>query len=259
MVRRLGRAGQDAIFALEFMEPAGYAPQGGRRRRPQPGHSGTGRARPPRRAGRPVLPSGPVHALRAWSNGSSPPPPPSTGCIRVVGGPGTGKRHQASKWLRQHTGQEPKIFTAGDLAADDRPGPAWRPRCAKDAGSSSSEEAGLSGELRGRLADIRAGFPAPASTRARASFSLNAPAVQPATADGSRRASGAGTRPLPRGTARRAARRRARGRGRALPGRAGSTVLPRRAPMPAGLALARQRRRAGPAPRRPAPVRPAAA
>jgi sigma-54 dependent transcriptional regulator, acetoin dehydrogenase operon transcriptional activator AcoR len=40
------------------------------------------------------------------------------GLIRVVGRPGSGKRYQASKWLRERTGKDPKVFAARDLPAN---------------------------------------------------------------------------------------------------------------------------------------------
>jgi transcriptional regulator of acetoin/glycerol metabolism len=123
MVRRLGRAGQDAIFALEFLERAATPAEGGVAVLHNPSHAAT----------RPAAP-----ALRDVLDGLSSRQARSTpyrvvqreltaaaavdGLIRVVGGPGTGKRHQASKWLRQHTGREPKTFAAGDLTTD---APAW--------------------------------------------------------------------------------------------------------------------------------------
>ena len=114
MVRRFGRAGQDAIFALEFLEPAVMPVRRGRGR-PQSGGGGD-----------------PSHGVSdgATSRRTRPAPYDDVqrqltasaavdGLIRVVGGPGSGKRYQASKWLRQRTGQEPKVFAARDLPADD--------------------------------------------------------------------------------------------------------------------------------------------
>lgn len=116
MVRRLGRAGQDAIFALEFTEPASAAAEGG-----------AGLIQNPEKTSAP--------ALREVLDGLSSRQARTTtsysalqreltaaaaagGLIRVIGGPGTGKRYQSSKWLRQHTGREPKTFTAEMLTAD---------------------------------------------------------------------------------------------------------------------------------------------
>ncbi|MFD9664492.1 helix-turn-helix domain-containing protein [Rhodococcus sp. NPDC059968] len=116
MVRRLGRAGQDAIFALEFTEQAAAAEAG----QMTVAHNPDSAAAP---AGGVALDGVTSHRTR---------PTPYTdvqrqlsvssdidGLIRVVGGPGTGKRHQAARWLRQHTSQEPEVVTARDLAADD--------------------------------------------------------------------------------------------------------------------------------------------
>ena len=113
-VRRFGRAGQDAIFALEFLEPTVMSSD-----EATVAHN----------------PAGAVAARhgvldRATSRRTRPAPYDDVqrqltaaaavgGLIRVVGGPGSGKRYQASKWLRQRTGQEPKVFAARDLPADD--------------------------------------------------------------------------------------------------------------------------------------------
>ena len=114
MVRRFGRVGQDAIFALEFLEPS---------------ITSSDEAAVTRN------PEGAVSALHGVLDGAAlrrtrPPPYEDVqrqltasaavgGLIRVVGGPGSGKRYQASKWLRQRTDQEPKVFAARDLPADD--------------------------------------------------------------------------------------------------------------------------------------------
>lgn len=116
MVRRLGRVGQDAIFALEFTEQAAAAaseqvtvahgqdsaaaPAGG----VAPDSVASHRTRP--------TPYGDVQRQLTASADVD-------GLIRVVGGPGTGKRHQASTWLRRHTSQEPEVVAARDLAVDD--------------------------------------------------------------------------------------------------------------------------------------------
>jgi hypothetical protein len=156
MVRRLGRAGQDAIFALEFMEPASSIAQVGVAVVPNPGHS-------------PVRETG--HALRDVLDGLSSRQARTTpysvvqqqltgaaadddGLIRVVGALGAGKRHQASKWLRKHTGQEPRIFPAGDLTTD---GPAWAGMVAalrEGRGVVVAGGGSVSGELRARLAEF---------------------------------------------------------------------------------------------------------
>ena len=116
MVRRLGRAGQDSIFALEFTEQAAAAASGQVTVAPDPDSAAT--------------PAGGVAADGVASHRARPTPYSDVqrqlttsadvdGLIHVVGGPGTGKRHQASRWLRQQTGQEPEVVTARDLAADD--------------------------------------------------------------------------------------------------------------------------------------------
>lgn len=151
MVRRLGRAGQDAIFALEFMEPASAVAEGG-----------VAVVHNPQRAATPAL----RDVLDGLSSRQARTTPYSVvqqqltaaasvdGLIRVVGGPGAGKRHQASKWLRQHTGQEPRTFTAGDLTAD---APSWAGMEAalrQGIGVVVSAGGSTSGELRGRLAEF---------------------------------------------------------------------------------------------------------
>ncbi|WP_370184266.1 helix-turn-helix domain-containing protein [Rhodococcus wratislaviensis] len=113
MVRRLGRAGQDAIFALEFTSQAAAG-------QVTIAHSQDSAA----------APAGGVAVDGVASHRTRPTPYSDVqrqltasadveGLIRVVGGPGTGKRHQASRWLRQHTSQEPAVVAARDLAADD--------------------------------------------------------------------------------------------------------------------------------------------
>jgi transcriptional regulator of acetoin/glycerol metabolism len=155
MVRRLGRAGQDAIFALEFMEPASAMAQ-----------SGVAFHNTVHPATRPATP-----ALRDVLEGLSSRQARTTpysvvdrqltaaaadtdGLIRIVGAPGSGKRYQASKWLRKHTGQEPRLLTAADLTTD---APAWAHMEGALRGGSGIVIAGggnLAGELRGRLSDF---------------------------------------------------------------------------------------------------------
>ncbi|MBT8161817.1 MULTISPECIES: sigma-54-dependent Fis family transcriptional regulator [Arthrobacter] len=115
VIRRLGRPGQDAIFALEFTTPAGAA---------------SGRIESTRTLGDAKEPG-----LREVLNGLSSRKARTTtsysalqndiskaaatgGTIRVIGGPGVGKRHQSSKWLRQHTGREPGSFAANEFTTD---------------------------------------------------------------------------------------------------------------------------------------------
>ncbi|QSE81439.1 sigma-54-dependent Fis family transcriptional regulator [Rhodococcus koreensis] len=111
MVRRLGRAGQDAIFALEFTEQAAAAgaEQVTVAHNPDNAAAPAGGAAPHRTR---LNPYGDVQRrLSACAD--------VDGLIRVVGDPGAGKRHQASIWLRRRTGQEPNVVTARDFAADD--------------------------------------------------------------------------------------------------------------------------------------------
>ncbi|GAF50277.1 helix-turn-helix domain-containing protein [Rhodococcus wratislaviensis] len=113
MVRRLGRAGQDAIFALEFTSQAAagqviVADSQDSAAAPAGGVAVDGVAS---HRTRPTPYSDVQRQLTASAD--------VEGLIRVVGGPGTGKRHQASRWLRQHTSQEPEVVAARDLAADD--------------------------------------------------------------------------------------------------------------------------------------------
>jgi sigma-54 dependent transcriptional regulator, acetoin dehydrogenase operon transcriptional activator AcoR len=116
MVRRFGRAGQDAIFALEFLEPAATAASGevAIARTPENAALSALHGVLDGRASRQTRPS-PYGDVQRQLTGAA----AVEGLVRVVGGPGTGKRYQASRWLRQHTGQEPKVFTARDLPADD--------------------------------------------------------------------------------------------------------------------------------------------
>lgn len=119
LVTRFGRTGQDAIFALEFIQaPGAPAPE-----QSTPAHRKKGSAPlalgrlldgidslPPRREPYEAIQR--QFTLRAADNG----------LIRVSGGPGTGKQYQASRWLRQHTGQDPVVFTGHGVAAD---GTSW--------------------------------------------------------------------------------------------------------------------------------------
>ncbi|MFF2347029.1 helix-turn-helix domain-containing protein [Pseudarthrobacter sp. NPDC058119] len=115
VIRRLGRPGQDAIFALEFTRPAGAE------------GAGPETARTPQKADAP--------GLREVLNGLSSRQARTTtsysalqqqiskaaaldGLIRVMGGPGVGKRHQSSKWLRQRAGRQPDTFTSDELTSD---------------------------------------------------------------------------------------------------------------------------------------------
>ena len=243
MVQRFGRAGQDAIFALEFLDPDAMSATD------EVAHNSTEAA---------------VSALHGVPDGATsrrtrPPPYDEVqrqltasatvdGLIRVVGRPGSGKRYQASKWLRQRTGQDPKVFAARDLPANDGVWPDGeaalrdRPRNHRRRRRETLQRvARTPRRLRKASASRRrAGCPVILTER---------------TATGSPEygvdaARGGGTRPLPRRSARRAARRRARGRCRAFPRRADTTVLAGCAAMPAGLAVVGQRGRADPGPRR---------
>lgn len=155
MVRRLGRAGQDAIFALEFMERAPAPAADGVAVIHNPGPAA---ARPAAPALREVLDNlssrqsrtSPYAAVQRELTAAA----AVDGLLRVVGSPGTGKRHQASKWLRQHTGREPRIFDAGELTAN---APAWAGMEAalrEGCGIVVVGGAGAGGELSGRLAEL---------------------------------------------------------------------------------------------------------
>ncbi|RZK95228.1 MAG: hypothetical protein EOP30_04945 [Rhodococcus sp. (in: high G+C Gram-positive bacteria)] len=151
MVRRLGRAGQDSIFALEFMEPAGTAASG----QMTVDHNPDGVAAPAdgvalegivSRRARPT-PYGDVQQQLTASAASD-------GLIRVVGGPGTGKRHQASRWLHHHTGQEPVVLTARDLADDDAVWVGAKGALQDGRGIVVVRGDSLTAETRGRLEDF---------------------------------------------------------------------------------------------------------
>lgn len=151
IVRRLGRGGQDAIFALQFMEPAW----------PAGSHDGAVWREPEGTTG-PAL-RGVLDATTSHRPMQSPyglvqrqltASAAAQGLIRVVGDTGVGKRHQASRWLRHRTGREPEVFTVRDLAAD---GDFW-----VDGDAALREGRGvlvvggssLSAELRSRLEDF---------------------------------------------------------------------------------------------------------
>lgn len=116
MVRRLGRAGQDAIFALEFTEPASAPAEGG----VSVGKHPEQRSAPALREVLDGLSSRQARTTTSYGVLQRELTAAATadGLIRVTGGPGTGKHHQSSKWLRQHTGREPKTFTAEMLTED---------------------------------------------------------------------------------------------------------------------------------------------
>ncbi|MGV9869646.1 sigma-54-dependent Fis family transcriptional regulator [Rhodococcus koreensis] len=111
MVRRLGRAGQDAIFALEFTEQAAAAGA----EQVTVAHNPDNAAAPAGGAAAPRSRPNPYGDVQRQLSACA----DVDGLIRVVGDPGTGKRHQASIWLRRQTGQEPNVVTARDLPADD--------------------------------------------------------------------------------------------------------------------------------------------
>ena len=112
-VRRFGRAGQDAIFALEFLEPVTPSDAPVVTRKPEDAasalHVTLDGAKPQRSRPRPY-----DQVQRQLTAAAS-----AGGLIRVVGGPGSGKRFQASTWLRQRTGREPVVLAGRDLPADD--------------------------------------------------------------------------------------------------------------------------------------------
>jgi transcriptional regulator of acetoin/glycerol metabolism len=120
MVRRLGRAGQDAIFALEFTEPASAGAESG----VSVVHRPEKTAAPALREVLDGLSSRQARTTTSYSllqrelTAAS----AADGLIRVIGGPGVGKRYQSAKWLRQHTGREPKTFTADKLTSNS---PVW--------------------------------------------------------------------------------------------------------------------------------------
>ncbi len=116
VVQRLGRGGQDAMFALEFLGPAGGALPGPGTPTGVPGDAAAPALRGPLDGGAsPLRRPSPYGAVQQQLTASA----AASGLIRVVGGTGVGKRHQASGWLRQRTGQEPLVLTARDLAAGD--------------------------------------------------------------------------------------------------------------------------------------------
>jgi transcriptional regulator of acetoin/glycerol metabolism len=155
MVRRLGRAGQDAIFALEFMEPASSIAQARVAVVHNPHHAATHPATP---ALRDVLDG--LSSRQARTTPYSVVQQQLTvaatdaGLIRVVGAPGSGKRYQASKWLRKHTGKEPGIFTAGSLTTDARAWAGLEAALHEGSGVIVAGGAGVPAELRSRLADF---------------------------------------------------------------------------------------------------------
>ncbi|NHU49621.1 helix-turn-helix domain-containing protein, partial [Rhodococcus sp. A14] len=158
MVRRLGRAGQDAIFALEFIEPVA------------PGQVSVGHN--PKTvaatAGAGVLDGVASHLTRPTPYGDVQRQLTASadvdGLIRVVGDPGSGKRHQASRWLRRHTSQEPEVVAARDLAADDAVRARGEAALRDGRGIVVVGGDDLTGDLRARLGDFamipRPGVPA---------------------------------------------------------------------------------------------------
>lgn len=113
-VRRLGPSGQDAIFALEFKDLTGAATR----------NEGI-TVDTPRTA---VAPGRLEGSDGTTSHGSTADPyaavqrqltasAATPGLMRVIGGRSVGKRFQSSIWLRQHTGQEPEIFSAQEMAS----------------------------------------------------------------------------------------------------------------------------------------------
>lgn len=148
-VRRFGRGGQDAIFALEFLEPSVTSSDETALARNPEGHASALHGVSDPATFRRTRPR-PYDDIQRQITASA----AVEGLIRVVGGPGTGKRYQASRWLRQRTGQEPRVFAARDLPADDG---VWG-----DGEAALREGRGivvvggekLSGELRDRLDDF---------------------------------------------------------------------------------------------------------
>ncbi|MFW3385576.1 UNVERIFIED_CONTAM: helix-turn-helix domain-containing protein [Kocuria sp. CPCC 205274] len=119
LVQRLGRGGRDTVFALEFLQPAGTGAPA-----PDPLAGAPGPAVVPplhsalhgALAGAPSHPNrpAPYAPVQEQLTASSAAP----GLLRVVGAPGTGKRHQAARWLRRRTGAEAEFVTVQDLAVD---------------------------------------------------------------------------------------------------------------------------------------------
>lgn len=152
MVRRLGRAGQEAIFALEFTEPAGSAAQAA-------GAVVQNTRRPAAPALRDVLDglssrqarTTPYSAVQQQLTAAA---DEADGLLTIVGAPGSGKRFQASKWLRTHTGQEPRIVATGDLTTDARAWADIEAAMREGRGVVVTGGSSISGELRTRLADF---------------------------------------------------------------------------------------------------------
>ncbi|WP_228002340.1 helix-turn-helix domain-containing protein [Nocardia australiensis] len=155
LVRRLGRGGQDAIFALEFTDPGGVEVT-----------EQSAVIAAPQETTAPVV-GGMLDALVAYKPSGSPYDPVQQRLtaaaamdrlVCVVGEPGVGKHYQAAKWLREQTGQEPEVFTAPDVAED---GVFWDDAVAAlhDRRGVIVDADSLCGEMRTRLVDFARRLP----------------------------------------------------------------------------------------------------
>ncbi|WP_206011015.1 helix-turn-helix domain-containing protein [Rhodococcus pseudokoreensis] len=161
LVRRLGRAGQDSIFALEFTAQAATAASGqvSVTHNPDSAAAPAGGVAPDGVASHRTRPDPYGDVQRQLTTSAD-----VDGLIRVVGGPGTGKRHQATRWLRHHTNQEPEVVTAPDLVADDAVWAGGEAALREGRGVVVVGGDDLSDDLRARLEDFarlpRPGVPA---------------------------------------------------------------------------------------------------
>ena len=159
MVQRFGRAGQDAIFALEFLDPDAMSATDevahNPRRQRCPLCTVCQTARPPAGLARPRT---------TRFNGSSPLRPPLTGSFAWSDAPGAASATRlrngcGSAPVRTPRSSPPVTFRRMTVA-----GPTEKPQCATDAESSSSEERN-SPASRANASTTSQGFRVPTSGR----------------------------------------------------------------------------------------------
>lgn len=116
LVRRLGRGGQDSIFALEFLASQDTAAPRLDAVVAKPKDEAAEAIRTVLDIAPPGARPSPYAAVQRELTAAA----AGRGLIRVAGGPGVGKAHQAAIWLRKHTGTDPLVLRVRDLADEDR-------------------------------------------------------------------------------------------------------------------------------------------
>ena len=169
-VRRFGRAGQDAIFALEFLEPTVMSSDEATVARNPAGRG----SRSARRVWTAQPPAAPGLPRTTMSNASSPLRPPSLGSFALSAAPGAASATRLRSGFGSARVRSPRSSLRATFRRMTASGAMEKPHCATDGGSSSSGERN-SRASRENASTISRGFSVPTSPRVPGSSSPNAP------------------------------------------------------------------------------------